>query len=560
MTQVDKARLERSVPSLDVSLDLFCALRRDGLMIMRNEAWEHFLGYFPEEFSSLSFFNLLHPDDRGRLMRPDDPFCEKSLVLGVRARVRCADGAYREVEWSILPASESGVINVLGRDTAESSSVTALAGEIDQLHHDIDMLGGIRDNLDLCVSMQEACQLIRRFCPEAMGGRIGEVWISNSSRNLLERIARWGDGDEDMLAMMEPVECWAMRSGRTHLFEPNGAGMRCGHIKEGACRSACTPLKGANEVVGLLTTWEEAEGIEPTWHSYVRRVTTIAEVLAVGLSNLASRESLRSQSIRDPLTALFNRRFMEESLDRELARATRHESTIGLIILDLDNFKRFNDEFGHRAGDTALIEIGSLLRDSIRTEDVACRYGGEEFAVIMPGAPLEATTRRAEAILEAVRAISVRDIGGKIRGPVTASAGISHFPDHGATRDALVEAADIALFAAKNAGRDCVRVAPQAGSDPDEPAQAGLSGALGPGHQTGITTSRPASPRCRASPTSPRPSLEQPGAGQGTRATGRTAEGWVDPIWYAVEDGRLRSQRRRETQHTGSIQRTRTVR
>ncbi|MFH1330633.1 MAG: sensor domain-containing diguanylate cyclase [Actinomycetota bacterium] len=473
MTQDEKARLERSVSSLDLSLELFCALRRDGLMVMRNEAWERFLGYFPEEFSSLSFFDLLHPDDRGRLIRPDDPSGETSLILGVKARVRRADGVYRQVEWSILPARESGVMYVLGRDTAESDSAAALASEIDRLHHDIDMLGGVRDSLDLCVSMQEASQLIRRFCRDSMGGRMGEVWISNSSRNLLERIARWGDGDEDMLAMMEPVECWGMRSGRAHFYDPNGAGMRCKHLKEKVCRSFCTPLKGTNEIVGLLTTWEEAEGIEPTWHSYARRVTTISEVLAMGLSNLAARETLRSQSIRDPLTALYNRRFMEESLDRELARATRHESFVGLIILDPDNFKRFNDEFGHRAGDTALIEVGSLLRDSIRTEDVACRYGGEEFAVIMPGAPLEATTRRAEGILEAVRSIAVRDVGGKTVGSITMSAGISHFPDHGATSDALVEAADIALFAAKNAGRDCVRVAPQAGSDPDEPAQAG---------------------------------------------------------------------------------------
>src|SRR3989304_3931068 len=113
----------------------------------------------------------------------------------------------------------------------------------------------------------------------------------------------------------------------------------------------------------------------------------MAEVLAMGLTNLALRETLRSQSIRDPLTSLFNRRFMEESFDRELARATRHQSTVGLIMFDIDNFKHFNDQFGHRAGDTALIQVGVFLRDIIRAEDVACRFGAEELAGILPGAP-----------------------------------------------------------------------------------------------------------------------------------------------------------------------------
>jgi diguanylate cyclase (GGDEF)-like protein len=164
---------------------------------------------------------------------------------------------------------------------------------------------------------------------------------------------------------------------------------------------------------------------------------------------------------------------MEETLDRELARATRHDSSLGLIMLDIDNFKHFNDEFGHRAGDNALVEVGALLAKVIRTEDVACRYGGEEFAVIMPGAPLEATTRRAAEIGRAIRGIVIQDAAGALLSGLSASMGVAVFPDHGDGCDALVRAADQALFAAKQAGRDCVRVAEAVAPPPKPPEPAG---------------------------------------------------------------------------------------
>ena len=142
-------------------------------------------------------------------------------------------------------------------------------------------------------------------------------------------------------------------------------------------------------------------------------------------------------------------------------------------MLDVDNFKHFNDEFGHRAGDNALVELGGVLAKIIRAEDVACRYGGEEFTVIMPGAPLEATTRRAVEIGRAVRGIVVQDAAGALLSGLSASLGVAVFPDHGDTCDVLVRAADLALFAAKQAGRDCVRVAETVDSPLEPPPPTG---------------------------------------------------------------------------------------
>ena len=458
-----RARSEHSVRLLELSSEFLCALRSDGTMAMRNKALERFLGYPPEELASLSLFDLFDPDDRKRVIGAGGLSGKGPVTF--EGRVRCADGVHRVVAWRFLPAPESGAMYALGRDVADEGSEAALTAEIEQLHIDIGTLGEMRNNLDMCMTMEEARRVIRRFCVEAMDGWPGEVWIFNSSRNLLERIARWGDGDEDLVEMMEPADCWGMRGGRPHSFDPTGSGLPCKHHKVTPGRSVCIPLTGSNEALGLLTTWRWSESDDEKWDIYLRRAATIAEVLAMGLTNLALRESLRSQSIRDPLTTLFNRRFMEESFDRELARAIRHESTVGLIIFDIDNFKRFNDQYGHRAGDTALIQVGAMLRGIIRAEDVACRYGGEEFAVIMPGAPLEVTIQRAEAIAEAVRELIVRESGGEGLGPLTVSLGVANFPDHGETQKDLVDAADLALFAAKRAGRDCVQVAPKGGPD-----------------------------------------------------------------------------------------------
>jgi diguanylate cyclase (GGDEF)-like protein len=197
---------------------------------------------------------------------------------------------------------------------------------------------------------------------------------------------------------------------------------------------------------------------EPLREGQERLAVTAAERIALALANLRLRDTLRSQSILDPLTGLFNRRYMEETLDLELARATRGRRAIGVIMLDIDHFKPLNDSSGHDAGDALLRELASLLMARVREGDIACRYGGEEFVLIMPEAPLKLARRRAEDLREAVRQLHV-SYRGRIIGPITISAGVAAFPEHGKTSAALIHAADSALYRAKSEGRDRVRVA-----------------------------------------------------------------------------------------------------
>lgn len=178
-------------------------------------------------------------------------------------------------------------------------------------------------------------------------------------------------------------------------------------------------------------------------------------ILAVQHELVAAREALRTQAVRDPLTGLFNRRYMSEALERELRRAEHGGQPLSMVMLDVDHFKTFNDTSGHQAGDDLLTQIGSLLQGRTRREDIACRYGGEEFLLILPGAPLEAARRRADELRDGVREMVVEHRGRPL-GPISVSAGVACFPEHGTTADDLLRAADTALYRAKELGRDRV--------------------------------------------------------------------------------------------------------
>lgn len=180
--------------------------------------------------------------------------------------------------------------------------------------------------------------------------------------------------------------------------------------------------------------------------------TVAGAQISLAVANLQLRETLRSQSIRDSLTGLFNRRYMEESLARELHRAIRRKSPLAVMMIDIDHFKRFNDTHGHELGDRLLSAFGSFLSESIRGEDVACRYGREEFTLMLPDAAAEGAAGRAESLRLRAQQISIPlQDGGTSK--ITISIGLALYPEHGETVEALLRAADAALYQAKSAGR-----------------------------------------------------------------------------------------------------------
>ncbi|MCJ7725889.1 MAG: diguanylate cyclase [Acidimicrobiia bacterium] len=322
-----------------------------------------------------------------------------------------------------------------------------------------DLIGEMGEMLQASQGSEEAHRVIESFASRLFSKGVGAVGLINQSRNLAESVVTWGDGDVGS-TVFDPGDCWALRRGKPHILGDDAVRVICPHLEiSDPHQSMCLPLLAQGEQLGVLTLVSlETESWIDAWPRVRRLSATFADHLALALANLRLRETLQIQSIRDPITGLFNRRYLEESLEREVARAERRGGSVGVIMLDLDHFKVFNDTFGHRAGDAALGALGVLLRSLVRREDIPCRYGGEEFAVIFPDASLDQVAIRAESIREALAAVDLRHADREL-GHITLSAGVAAFPDHGGSLEDLIHAADRALYQAKNEGRNRVVVA-----------------------------------------------------------------------------------------------------
>jgi diguanylate cyclase (GGDEF)-like protein len=251
-------------------------------------------------------------------------------------------------------------------------------------------------------------------------------------------------------------DCWAMRRGQPHEVIDPKASVICHHfVHPPKTGSICLPLVVQGETLGLLylsTPEGMKHGHAISWRQLV---VTVGEGIKLSLSNLRLREILRDQATHDPLTGLFNRRYLNDTLPRELNHTRRRKTQTSIAMLDIDHFKRFNDTYGHDAGDVMLRELGRVLRENLRKSDIACRFGGEEFVLVLLDSPLEASRLLLEKICTCVKALQIR-YGEKLLGTMTLSVGIVEAPEDEMTVDELLNAADKAMYAAKRAGRDCI--------------------------------------------------------------------------------------------------------
>jgi diguanylate cyclase (GGDEF)-like protein len=335
---------------------------------------------------------------------------------------------------------------------AESrSALTAQIVQLNQKNQQIQLLNEVGDALQSCLTASEAYATVSIHAPRLLPGTAGVLFSYDPVKDLFSPSAEWGDRHSNATAF-RAQDCWALRRGKTHAVTESSANLPCPHTEggpEGA--TLCIPLAAIGKTIGLLSVMGTVEPVLAFSES-------VAEHIGLALSNLMLRSDLRQLSIHDPLTGLYNRRYMEETLETEIRRAERKEQPIGVIMLDIDHFKAFNDGFGHAAGDQMLRSIGSLILTNLRAGDIACRYGGEELLLILPEATVEAAAHRAEEIRVRARKLEVTHME-KLLGPVTVSLGVAVYPSHGRTRDELLAAADAALYKAKQDGRDRVVVA-----------------------------------------------------------------------------------------------------
>lgn len=335
---------------------------------------------------------------------------------------------------------------------ASRADLEGRTAELETLNNGLLRLADLSNLLLSCDTSSEAYVVLGRAVREMYGQLSGGVYLFGASRNVVELVTSWGD--LPVAKTFPPADCWALRRGRAHHVSASGAEPACRHTGDGQKSAMCVPMLAQGDALGVLHLVGATELGDRVFTSIAQRLAVAAaESCALALASIRLREKLADQSLRDSLTGLFNRRYTEETLEREIARAKREAAALGVLMLDLDHFKRFNDDFGHDAGDTALREAATVFVESVRTSDVVSRVGGEEFLVVLPGASLEATFRKSEAIREELKGLELFHRGRRLP-PLTFSAGVAAFPGNGETPEALLRAADTALYEAKRAGRD----------------------------------------------------------------------------------------------------------
>jgi len=338
-----------------------------------------------------------------------------------------------------------------------NEELSALVAKLREHEHEMEMINNMNELLQTCKSQTEAYQVIALAASELFNGQSGGLAILRASGQYLETMVKWGK-DSLIDTTFSLDDCWAMRRGHVHEVADPRASVVCQHfIRPPETGYTCIPLVIQGETLGLL--YLETPFENNAEHNTSRRqlILTLTEGIKLSLSNLKLREVLRIQATQDPLTGLFNRRYLADTLPRELHRAVRQNRPMTIAMLDIDHFKRFNDTFGHEAGDLVLREVGRVLRENVRQSDIMCRYGGEEFVLVMPDAPLEASCRQLEKIRSRVKVLQVR-YGDQLLGTITLSIGIAQSPEHGVVMEELLRASDEAMYVAKAGGRDCVVV------------------------------------------------------------------------------------------------------
>jgi diguanylate cyclase (GGDEF)-like protein/PAS domain S-box-containing protein len=334
------------------------------------------------------------------------------------------------------------------------------AQELQQRHREMIHLGEMTDLIQSCDSAEEAYPIIERFAALLFPGQSGKLFILDETGSLLECTASWGtqrDTAEELIFTRD--RCWALRRSEIHFVSDNRAQPRCDHVRE-QIPYICLPLLAHGDALGLLhvVVKEEITQSEVSLENQQRLAQLFRDRLALTLSNLKLRQNLRHLSLQDPVTGLYNRRFLEEAIKLQILRAKRAHAPLAVAMMDIDHFKQINDLHGHDAGDAALRAVADLLQKSIRQGDVVCRFGGEEFVLLLPDTSLEVANRRSEALRLALEKLALQH-SGKALTPLTVSLGVAAYPDHGLTSQALIKAADAALYRAKAAGRNQICVA-----------------------------------------------------------------------------------------------------
>lgn len=418
----------------------------DGKWLNVNTKLCDIVGYSKEELQNMTIHDITYQDD---------------TEIGLESRENLLSGKISSYQMEKRYVHKNGqliwiltnVSLVLDKDGKPLYFISQIQDINDRKENEriIAGLSNMNKMLQLCHNSKEAYPIISHAAQELFSGLSGGLAILNKLTNEQETMIRWGDHPL-LKSSFKPVDCWAFRAGNTYVVNDVATDSICDHFESLPSNGyVCLPLIVQSQVIGMLN-FNASEDHNIT-HYQQQIINNFSEIIKLSLANINLNEALRDQAIHDPLTGLYNRRYLSEWLPQMLQNALRAKSILCLCMLDLDFFKRVNDVHGHDAGDEVLKFIGTLLKNSFRESDIACRFGGEEFVVVITNSNLKQAVLLMEHIRAEIKTAQIH-VQDQTLPPITISIGIAEAPLHGATSRDILRAADSALYAAKEAGRD----------------------------------------------------------------------------------------------------------
>ncbi|HPF86494.1 MAG TPA: diguanylate cyclase [Candidatus Limiplasma sp.] len=457
---------------LDTSDSLIMVYNRQGRLIKFNKACEKTSGYTMEELKDTPFWDLIARDPQ-KIKELIKHISDARTFQAFECHLKTKDGRallIKCVTTALVDEDGNDYIVTTGSDITENrrahEAERAANRELEQSlqrleehNRAIRLLADMEGLLQGCRTLADVCticaQFVRDLCPRTDGA----VYLLSDSKTRMQAQETWGE-ESRVPREFVPTDCWSVRRGRPNLLDSEHRGLPCPHIHAAANgQYLCLPMEANGEMLGILHAAFISDGpaaeSTPYFAPHLQLLTTAAETAALSLGNIMLQNTLRQQSIHDELTGIYNRRYMVESLLREISRAQREQTPVSVLMFDIDYFKDFNDTYGHDGGDLLLRYLGEFLKQNTRGEDIVCRYGGEEFVVVLPNTPLDSGVQKADTLRLGVSRLEIPHLGALMR-TCTISIGVAVFPQDGQTADALLKAADDALYTAKRTGRNRV--------------------------------------------------------------------------------------------------------
>ncbi len=350
----------------------------------------------------------------------------------------------------------------VGREMAlTNEQLSTTVGALRARARESELMTAARDELQLCVDVEQVYQSAAKTFARLLTGTSGALCMIDNSRQMVEVVSIWEGGAEEKATIADfspPEACCSLRSGQPRWRLPGVSEIDCTHFDghgRPPGRYLCKPIMAQGNTIGILYVQCPDDTHVALVNEHMDGTRQLIQLTGMSIAALRLRARLENLSIRDPLTDMFNRHFMQISLDRELAIAARRKQGLAVFMLDVDHFKNFNDTHGHAAGDTVLRGIAATLRSTVREEDIVCRYGGEEFTIILPDITPASALSRAEAVRSAIANLLIPG-GNTVFSNLSISLGVAFYPTDADSSDLLLRRADQALYRAKRNGRNQV--------------------------------------------------------------------------------------------------------